>query len=109
EGFSAFLAGLPLREVLDYRSMDPHPPLHAWSLHFWTAVAGDSETALRFPSALAGTLAVVLTWRLAAALLGRRAALLAGLLAAVRAGGAGGGRRAIRALGVPQPGRAHRV
>ncbi|MCX6021122.1 MAG: glycosyltransferase family 39 protein [Chloroflexi bacterium] len=83
EGFSAYLASLPPLDALAYRVMDPHPPLHPWSLHVWTAIAGTSETALRFPSAIAGALAVLLIYRLAADLLGRPAGLIAGLLAAV--------------------------
>lgn len=83
EGFSAYIARLPLVQLLDYRGMDPHPPLHALVLGWWTALAGDSEVALRFPSVLAGTAAVLLVYRLGADLLGRRVGVYAALLAAV--------------------------
>jgi uncharacterized membrane protein len=44
-------------------------PLYFLSLRPWFDVAGTSEFALRFPSALAGTLAVLLTWHVALRLL----------------------------------------
>ena len=83
EGFSAYLARSPLAELIDYRGMDPHPPLHAVSLGLWTSLAGDSEVALRFPSALAGTVGVILVFRLGASLLGSQTGTYAALLAAV--------------------------
>jgi mannosyltransferase len=46
---------------------DTHPPGYHLVLHYWRALAGESEVALRFPSAVAGVLSV-----LAVYLLGRR-------------------------------------
>jgi mannosyltransferase len=46
---------------------DYHPPGYHLILYYWRALAGESEVALRFPSAVAGVLAV-----LAIYLLGRR-------------------------------------
>lgn len=41
-----------------------HPPLWQLSMHAWSALAGQSELALRFVSAGAGVLAIPLTWTL---------------------------------------------
>jgi mannosyltransferase len=49
------------------RDEDTHPPGYFLVLHYWRALAGESEVALRFPSAVAGVLSV-----LAVYLLGRR-------------------------------------
>ncbi len=48
-------------------------------LHFWIAVAGTSEVALRLPSVLAMTIAVWMAAKTARAIQGNRAAMLAGL------------------------------
>ncbi len=59
-----------------------HGPLHGLLLHAWGAVAGDSEWALRLPSAVAGTLSVpILAW-FSARWLGRECAVPAAWLAA---------------------------
>jgi 4-amino-4-deoxy-L-arabinose transferase-like glycosyltransferase len=42
-----------------------HPPLWVLLMHAWSKIFGQGETALRMPSALAGTLAVPLTWQVA--------------------------------------------
>jgi mannosyltransferase len=60
-----------------------HGPLHALVLHLWTRVAGDSEWALRLPSAVCGIATVpALAW-LAGRWLGREVAPWAAWLAAV--------------------------
>src|ERR1051326_1282682 len=56
---------------------DNTPPLHALLLHFWIALAGTSEWALRFPSAVFGAAAVALTFPVARRIAGERAALVA--------------------------------
>jgi len=40
---------------------DPHPPFYFFILHFWVAMAGDSELAIRFLGVFAGTLVVALS------------------------------------------------
>src|SRR5262245_10017007 len=47
------------RLIADLGSMDAAYPLYHLLLKGWVALAGDSEWALRFPSALAGAAAVV--------------------------------------------------
>jgi hypothetical protein len=62
---------------------DRLPPLYYLSLHYWRALAGDGEFAVRLPSVLLGTLLAPVVYRLAGDMLGRRAALLAAALAAL--------------------------
>lgn len=57
-------------------------PLFYLALRPWLAAAGDTEFALRFPSVLAGTLAVLVLYALMRRLAGQRPALLAALFAA---------------------------
>jgi uncharacterized membrane protein len=52
-----------------------HGPLYTAILHFWGALAGDSEWALRFPSAVAGILTVPAFAWFASRWLGRSAAI----------------------------------
>jgi mannosyltransferase len=59
-----------------------HGPLYSLILHGWTRVAGDSETALRLPSALCGAALVPVIAALAARWLGREVAIPAAWLAA---------------------------
>jgi len=63
EGSSYYFSQLPLATLL-WRLCDPHPPGYYLFLRV-VAVAGHSEAWLRWPSALAGALAVPLTWLLA--------------------------------------------
>jgi len=44
-----------------------HPPLWILLINFWSKLFGQGEAALRVPSALAGALAVPLTWQVARA------------------------------------------
>ena len=59
------------------------PPLYTVLLHFWTAVAGTDEGALRLLSALLGTLAVGATMWLAREMGEPRAVVPAGVVAAL--------------------------
>lgn len=59
---------------------DVHPPLYFLALDAWTWLAGDSEFALRYPSLLAGLLAVALMVALGRRLGGDGVGLGAGLL-----------------------------
>ena len=59
-----------------------HGPLYSLGLHLWTQLAGDSEWALRLPSALLGVALVAAISRLAARWLGEETALPAAWLAA---------------------------
>lgn len=61
---------------------DVHGPIYSYGLHLWTGIAGDSEWALRLPSALLGVVLVAAISRLAARWLGEETALPAAWLAA---------------------------
>lgn len=57
-------------------------PLYFWALEPWLRVAGRSELALRFPSALAGLVAIALSYTVASRLFGMLASQLTALLMA---------------------------
>ena len=61
---------------------DVHGPLYSFLLYLWTGVAGDSEWALRLPTALLGVVLVAAVSRLAGRWLGEETALPAAWLAA---------------------------
>jgi uncharacterized membrane protein len=61
----------------------PHLPVYYLVLDAWIAVAGTSETALRFPSAIFGIAAVVAIYAVGTRLLDSEVGLLAALLLAV--------------------------
>jgi len=61
---------------------DVHGPLHGILLHLWARIAGDSEWALRLPSAVFGVAMVWVVARLAARWLGEETALAAAWLTA---------------------------
>src|SRR5438067_13785559 len=54
-------------EILRAAGLDTQPPLYYWTLKAWGAVFGASELSLRSLSAVAGMMAVLLTF-----LIGRR-------------------------------------
>jgi uncharacterized membrane protein len=84
EAFTAWIARLDWRQFWPALRGDTHPPL--WYLIEWANVRilGDSEFALRVPSALFGVLIVLLIWRIAVRLRFQpKTAFLAGVLAAV--------------------------
>jgi uncharacterized membrane protein len=65
EGYSAYLgAHLSIGQALDLTVRDIVPPLYYMMVQVWTPLAGASEYALRFPSALLGMVAVALLMRI---------------------------------------------
>lgn len=80
EGFSVWLAREPLPAIT---FGDFNPPLYYYLLHFWVSAAGTGEFAVRFPSALFGTLTVAATFALGSALFGPAAGLAGAALAAL--------------------------
>ncbi|MBC7223368.1 MAG: glycosyltransferase family 39 protein, partial [Anaerolineae bacterium] len=84
EGVTAYLTTLSLPDLTAWTADDIQPPLYYYAVWLWVRLAGTGEFALRFPSVLAGMLAVpCLAWvgrRVAGS---RRAGLVAGLLVAV--------------------------
>ncbi|MBN1399952.1 MAG: YfhO family protein [Anaerolineae bacterium] len=78
EAFSFIYASYPLREIIPalLSEGDPHSPLHYLAMHLWMRMAGASEFALRFPSALLGVAIIPLGWQIGRRFGGRRLALL---------------------------------
>lgn len=58
----------------------PFPPLHYAILNAWVHVVGNSEWALRFPSAVFSSLTVIVLYKLAVDLFNKQAALLSSVL-----------------------------
>jgi len=83
EGNSARIAERPVAQIVEGAAGDIHPPGYYLLLAGWRSVAGQSEFGLRFPSALAGVLAVAVVYAVGAALSDRRTGLIATLLAAI--------------------------
>jgi len=84
ETFSHLFATLPPDIAWQAVIVDAvHPPLYYLLLRLWLALAGGSEFALRFPSALAGVLTVALLLRAGRCWLDGRAASWAALLLAL--------------------------
>lgn len=88
EAFSVWVARHDWGTLTTIAAGDTHPPLYYWLLHPWMALTGPSEFAIRFPSLIAGMLAVALVYRLGRQLGGRSrwavATLAAFLLATSR-------------------------
>jgi uncharacterized membrane protein len=89
EAMSVVFAAKPLPELFHLLvTQDIHPPLYPVLLHYWIAVAGNSETAVRLPSVLFGVMLVPLIYysgsrlELMAGLKNRLAISLVGLVAA---------------------------
>ena len=83
EAISWKQASLPFLEMLAATARDKNPPLHSIILKLTIALFGDSETALRAPSALLGVGAVYLLYRLGTMLFDRATGLIAALLLAL--------------------------
>jgi mannosyltransferase len=62
--------------IVDERLHSNHMPGYFLMLKAWTGLAGHSEAALHFPSALGALLGILLVWRLGAMLWGEKLALL---------------------------------
>ncbi|MDO8671798.1 MAG: glycosyltransferase family 39 protein [Dehalococcoidia bacterium] len=83
EGLSLHYASLPLVDGLrELAAQSVHPPLYFLGLHFWLRIAGDSDFALRFPSAAFGTLLVCATFILGQKLADRRLGVIVACLTA---------------------------
>lgn len=65
EGYTVYFATLPIPQLLQETAKLDHPPLYWLATKFWGWAAGFSPWSIRFFSALWGTLAIALTYRLA--------------------------------------------
>jgi len=83
EALSWGQATMPYSGTMDSVAKDVHPPLYFNVLYATVNTLGDSEAALRLPSAVFGILAVWMVYLVSVRLGFGRYALIAGLLAAV--------------------------
>ncbi len=83
EGTSVVLATRDLATIAQGAAADIHPPLYYFFLHYWEALFGQSEAAVRSLSVLMGCALVVLTWGIGKRLFGALAALTGALLVAI--------------------------
>lgn len=88
EAFTASMARLDLPSLFAAVRADVHPPLFYVIEWFTARTIGDSEFALRLPSAIFGVVGVLLLWRIALDLnFDRKTALVAGIMAALMPSG----------------------
>lgn len=84
EAWSAHLAAQPLAAIPFLLALtDTHPPLYTLLLAVWGRLAGESDFSLRAFSALAGTLAVPLGYRVGSRLASPRGAATGAMLIAL--------------------------
>jgi mannosyltransferase len=85
EAFGVLFATRSARQIVSetISAAEPHPPLDYLLLRGWMGVAGDSELAVRFPSAAAGLLAVPLAFALGCRIFGQTAGIGAAFFLAI--------------------------
>ncbi|MFN2220256.1 MAG: glycosyltransferase family 39 protein [Anaerolineae bacterium] len=85
EAFSVFFSEPAPKDIVSaiVRGGEPHPPVYWILLHATLQVAGSSEFAVRFPSAVASILTVALVFALARPMFGPKAGLAAAAFVAV--------------------------
>lgn len=82
EALSVVIASGSVRQILSNAFHSLHPPGYYLLLHYWRAILGDSDFALRLLSAFLGILSVAAIYILGRHLFGHTAGLWAGALAA---------------------------
>jgi mannosyltransferase len=83
EGYSIWIARLPVPELIETTAFDVHPPLYYIILKGWTAVAGSELFAQRFLSVLIGLVGVAFAFQLGKSLRGFWTGLLTCLFVAI--------------------------
>ncbi len=83
ETVSAFLASQSPSELVAHTARDIHPPLYYLLLHYWAAIAGQTEFGLAFLSLIFGLLLIPLTYRLARYLSNSSVAIWAAVIISV--------------------------
>lgn len=72
-------------EIMRASLGDNNPPLYYLILHYWMRLAGDSEFAIRLPSAIASAFAVPVIYGIGRLLISRTAGLMAALILSLSA------------------------
>jgi mannosyltransferase len=83
EGNSARLSERTVDLIIEGTASDIHPPGYYLLLHYWRAIFGHSEFALRALSAVAGLALVLFTYLLGRQLFGKATGLMAAFLGAI--------------------------
>lgn len=83
EGYSIWMARMPIREMLFQTANDAHPPLSYMMLHGWQVLVGDEEFALRVQSVFFGLLTVAVSCQIGREVGGWKVGLAGSLLTAV--------------------------
>ena len=85
EAISVYYSAKDLPDLFSYLTRDNHPPLYFVLLHYWMALMGRSEFAIRLLSLVAGVVEIPLLYVLGRRLLGTHnyAGALAALIAAL--------------------------
>lgn len=83
EGTSIRAAHLSPARIIEESFVDANPPLYYLLLHYWVALLGDSEFSTRLLSAVFGSLALFMMYRVGSLLFGRSTGLLASLVLAL--------------------------
>jgi mannosyltransferase len=85
EAWSFKISQMDPWQILFSTPEDNNPPLYYLILHYWVLLTGDSEFAIRLPSAIASALAVPLIYGVGRMLFGRPAGLMAALILSLSA------------------------
>jgi mannosyltransferase len=83
EGTSVRLARSSLTHVIEDRAHSVNPPLYFIILHYWIRLFGESEFSLRLPSAIFGSLALIMIYRVGDLIFGKRTGALSCFLLAI--------------------------
>ncbi|HYM92424.1 MAG TPA: glycosyltransferase family 39 protein, partial [bacterium] len=83
EAYVAWLSAHRWSDLLLLRLAEYHPPLHYVLMKAWIALAGPGEAALRTPSAVFGSLSVLLTYFLVRRVASEHVSLMSALFVAV--------------------------
>jgi 4-amino-4-deoxy-L-arabinose transferase-like glycosyltransferase len=85
ESFSVWMAKQSLPQIVQNTAVDVHPPLYYFILHYWVALFGTSEFAVRFLSVIFGVLAIPMIYLVGRLLFDEEVGLLGALILAVSA------------------------
>jgi mannosyltransferase len=85
EAFSFSVAQMDIMQIVFSTTRDNNPPLYYLILHYWMLLAGNSEFAIRLPSAISGALAVPVIYGIGKLLFSRVAGLIAALILSLSA------------------------
>jgi 4-amino-4-deoxy-L-arabinose transferase-like glycosyltransferase len=83
EGYSVWMARLPIHQMFFETAHDAHPPLSYLMLHSWRGLVGDEEFALRMLSVFCGLLTVAAAYQIGRSAGGVEAGLVGALLAGI--------------------------